>query len=338
MNKRHEALFSRLSNACGVSGYTSEVSTIFKEIAGGYGLQCGMDSMGSVSAVLQPKEVSGFSRNRIMISAHLDTVGYIVAEKEDDTGTLKLYKVGLPSLEGTTNGIIKTSTGRLFVKIEDKGIDEYTALVILEDKKDILKVEIGDPVFYNNSLIASPKGKFTAAFMDNRASILIMLMAMEKIIKAGTTINTLFFVLTEFEEIGGYGAIAATNKIKPSFAINLDVFPVEKKSHLSFGTAISRGMIYNPILVNYAISLAKKYKIPYELKATSPENESNSNFILPQNGGTPCCEIGPPCVNIHLPNEIVSKKSLDSTADLLTYMCLSSHTIKNLIPGEEDGM
>ena len=334
MKSHHLALFKELSKACGVSGYTNEVASIFMREAHRLGLQCSKDAIGSVSAALPSKIITSGIKRNIMITAHIDHVGYIVFKKDIKNKELKLAKVGYPCLEGDYTCILKTKEGSIKIIVTDEGEEElYYAKAILNDYSDINKISEGDPVFYDNVIKNKPQGKFTGAFMDNKASILSMIMAMEKITTSNTNYHNLFFVLTSFEETGGYGAITAATKIKPEFTIVMDVFPVENKRELSCGVVINKGPIYNKILIDYTEKKAKENNIQYKIAVPPPDGESGASYIIWQNGGTPVCEIGIPCINIHLPNEIISKKSLLCTSKLITSMCLGTKEITNLISG-----
>jgi len=339
MKSRHLELFTEISKACGVSGYTDEVAAIFMREANRLGLQCSRDALGSVSAIVPSKVVTNNTKHNVMITAHIDHVGYVVLKKDKKTNELRLAKVGLPCLEGDYYCISRTPNGDIDVVVTDEGEDEpYFARAVLEDECAIDKISIGDPIFYNNILESKPRGKFTGAFMDNKASIMAMIMAMEQVAKLRTNYHNLFFVLTSFEETGAYGAITATAKIKPAFAIVLDVFPVDSRSELSKGVIINKGPVYNPMLVDYIVKKATDNKISHEVLVPSPDGESDANYIIWQNGGTPVCEIGIPCINIHFPDEMVSKKSLLCTVKLLSAVCLGTREVTNLITGGSNGM
>ena len=339
MLQKHIDLFYTLASSCGVSGNSYEVASIFLNEAKRLGLQCNCDSLGSISAALFTKfHHMTPTKNNILISAHIDHTGYIVYEKPKTGVELSLYPVGVPLLEGKCDGIIKTHHGKLNGIIIDSQKDYEPSIFRLKNKDDLEKVNIGDIVYYKNNLLEKPKGKFTAPYMDNKASILSLLMVMERIATYSILDKSLFFVLSEFEEIGAYGIIAAVNKIKPLFAINLDVFPVHSSKELNSGVIINIGTIFNKTLIEFAKTQAIDNKIPFTLSVPSPEDESDSNYILPQNGGTPCCEIGVPCLNVHQPNEVVSKKSIQDTANLLFYMCTNLNNVKDLIPGGLYGM
>ena len=314
-------LFRELVYRCGVSGYSSEVSSLFIREAKKLNLIHGKDILGSVSAVIPSTDKTDSKKPRVMITAHLDHVGYIVADNKLKDNKIKLYPIGAPFLEKNHAGIIKTEKGKIDTTIIVKDIETNDIYAEILDEEDLKDIQIGDVVYYAPNMDLTIKGKITAPFMDNKVSIFVLMQTMEKIMKKNKNKATLYFVLPSMEEVGGYGAAAVTDKIKPHISINVDTFPVDYKRDLNTGPIILRGPIYSSILGNNIEAQAKTYKIPHKRGVCSPEDESDSNIIVGRNGGILCSEIGIPCMNVHFPNETVSLKSIRGTIDLLTHVC-----------------
>lgn len=329
MKEKYTDLFKNISSKFSLSGYTVELANIFLESAHSLGLVAGPDLLGSVSALLKSRNV--YAKN-IMVCAHMDNVGYIVYEKSSPD-TITIVPVGYPFLSGEHNCKLRTQDNEILdLLIDVEPEEQYTVLTVEDSFFD--KINIGDYIIYGDSVVEAPRGKFTGPYMDNRAGVLSVIMAMENIVNAKVdTGYNLFFVLSEFEEIGSYGAIAAANKINPAMVINVDVFPVDDKSSLTNGVCISTGPIINRKLFEYAVNTAKSNNIKYKVCVSSPEDETDLNSIIALNGGTPCCEIGPPCYGLHTMDEMVSKSSLECTALLLTKMCLNASSVKSLMQG-----
>jgi len=330
MKQRHLNLLSELTSVCSISGYTTDTADLYVREASRLGLLTGRDVIGSVSAHI-PSQVQISNVKNILIIAHLDTVGYIIQEIRKDK--IQLAKVGLPGLCRDHPGTVKTKHGNVHLTIKDDGEEVDCAEAVLDNDDDTSKLRVGDPVYYRRALEEYPQGKITSPYLDNKAGVLVLLMAMEKIVKQKKNAHNLYFVLPDMEETGSYGAAAAAEKIRPMFAINVDVFPVEHRMELSSGTIISRGSVYNEILVDRCEEIAINNKIPYKFGVAGTLFESDVNAILGRAGGIACCEINIPCYNMHLPDEIVSKKSLESTAKMLVELCNTAHLITNLVPG-----
>lgn len=336
MENKYNRLFDIIGSSFGVSGYSYETAKAFKDFSTGLGFISGIDSIGSVSSYLPQKTRR---QKNVVITAHLDTIGYVVCEYPESK-EIAVSKVGSPYLEGSQSGMLLSSSGKkIEVKItdieedtEEEGVSDF-AYIEIKNKADLEHIRIGDPIAYYNPPVNKPQGKYTGAYMDNKASIVAMMLAMENLVKHQPTsaLYNVYFILTSMEEIGSHGVKAAIQKIKPEFAINMDVFPVYGKRQLSDGVYISRGPFINDILYNFTRGLAVDNKIPHKTGVGAPSDGSDVEYIIPINGGTPVCEIGVPCVGLHTPEEIVSKKGLQSTADLLSCICRNIDQVTSLI-------
>lgn len=333
MKKKHEYILRELSSLCGVSGYSTDIAKVFLREAKKLSLACAGDSLGSVSASMPANKPLPGVTKRIMVSAHVDTVGYMVTHVNHKE--LELVKIGGPVLEGAVEGGLKTKAKTIPITIVDDGEEELSAKAYVNDPENLPLVRPGDPVFFSNELEAKPRGKFTGPGLDNKAGILALMMVMEKL-ATSECYHNLFFVLPALEELDSQGVYAAVQKIKPAFVINIDTF--ESEARLSRGPGIQRGPVYNSELVEYAEDVATKNKIQYTLDACSDRAHSDMDLILQANGGTPGCEILIPCYNLHTPNERVSKKDIELTYKLVYKMCLELKSEINLVPGGLNGM
>lgn len=335
MKNKYDSLFNIIGSSFGVSGYSYETAKAFKDFSTDLGFVSGIDSIGSVSSYLPQKT---HRQKNVVITAHLDTIGYVVCEYPESE-EICVSKVGGPYLGGLHKGVLLSSSGKkILVEITDIDEDDDEessdyAYIEVEDKNDLEYIHIGDPIAYHNPPVNRPKGKYTGAYMDNKASIIAMMLAMGGLAKQRpvSAMYNLYFILTSMEEIGSHGVKAAIQKLKPEFAINMDVFPVYNKRSLSDGVYISRGPFINDVLYSFMRGLAVDNKIPHKTGVGAPGDGSDAEYIIPINGGTPVCEIGVPCMGLHTPEEIVSKRGLQSTADLLTCVCRNIDQVTSLI-------
>ena len=328
MKNRYSDLLRELVSSCGISGYSSDINSIFFREAKKLNLNFASDCLDSASVVmLSDNPIPGITK-RVMLSAHVDSPGYMVTNI--DYKSLELVKIGNPVLSGITKGLLKTVYGFIDVEIVDGGEEDLKASASILNEKEIPYVNNGDPVYFSNTLLNKPNGKFTGPRLDNKAGILVLLMVMEKLSNAHSPHN-FFFVLPALEELGSQGIFAAVNKIKPMFVINIDTY--DTKRTLSKGPAIHRGPVYNSELVKFTEGVAKENNIPYKIEALSEEGYSDADKVLYANGGTPCCEIGIPCFNLHSNMECVSKKDIELTFKLVYKMCMNLEKELDLIPG-----
>lgn len=332
-------IITKLTSYCSISGNSEEVGHVFIDEASLYGCICGFDALGSVSARINANNVPpGQTPPRLMISAHIDTIGYLVRDVERSNkfvdGNIILGRVGAPNLSYYADGRIKTSSGYYEVKISDDGDEENLALCRISEN-NLDKVQIGDPVFFNNPAKIT-RGKIRASGLDNKASITSIMLFIKKISLYKNLKYNIFCVLPEVEETRwSQGVFAATNKIKPHFAINLDVLPVYKENRLGRGVAICTGPLINKKLFHFVKSIAEQFKIKHIIKAEPGMLSSDLDMIVLANGGTPAIEINIPCYGLHSPNEVVSKKDVLGASELLYRICTNLDSLpKTFIVGE----
>jgi putative aminopeptidase FrvX len=204
---------------------------------------------------------------------------------------------------------------------------------IVFNHEDRNKINIGDPVFFYSEVKKS-RGRYLSSGLDNKSGILVLTMLMKELLEARSLYHNVFCVLPSLEEVGGsHGAFTAAEKIKPFFAINVDVLNTTCKSEVGKGVHICVGPLINRVLSDTAIDVATKLNIPYRIKIEPGYLSSDTEEIVKANGGTPTLEINISCHNIHSPLEMVSKKDIQGAVKLLKGICDISNDIITLIPG-----
>jgi endoglucanase len=83
----------QLSNAFGVSGAESDVRKIVLEAAKPYADEWRIDTMGNLFVTRKHRQDISSAPLRVMITAHMDEVGFIISKVTDD-GRLKFKTVG----------------------------------------------------------------------------------------------------------------------------------------------------------------------------------------------------------------------------------------------------
>ena len=83
-------LLERLCTACGVSGDEDDIRDIILEEIKPYADELKVDSLGNILAFKKGKQRA---KSKLLISAHMDEVGFIVTNIESN-GTLKFAEVG----------------------------------------------------------------------------------------------------------------------------------------------------------------------------------------------------------------------------------------------------
>lgn len=340
---RHYYFLSNITKVCGLSGYTCDIGKFVLGEAKKLNIITGVDVFGSVSALISvPPMVS--NGRRIMISAHMDSCGYLISDIGKTTGRLLLKRTGTPSFEGRFSGKLFSKDKVISIKIEDEGVDddieyldelyECTATGHVSPD-DLHHICIGDVVQYDSPISKSLHGKYTGAFLDNKAGVAALMCVMENLSKNNKLSDNFYCVFTELEEISDSASFSAAAKIKPHIHVCIDICPHKKRKDVGNKVVIYTGPLYNKVLVNLAIKTAQDSKIPYEIKVMPEDTLSEVVGVIKAAGGVACVEFGIPGFNLHTPNELVSKKGLTNTIKLVYNYCLNLGGIKSLSPIQE---
>jgi putative aminopeptidase FrvX len=330
----YENYLKTLLSTCGVSGYSWKIGDLFLKEALKLGItQIGMDSIGSASVRIPYNPLSNNKRPKnIMICAHIDTPGFMVSSIEKDNTAHALPIGGFNDFKNT-DGLLMTREEEYIpiTIIEYKEEDDYLSLIFNPEHKN--KICVGDPIFFYSPAKIS-RGRYLSPGLDNKVGILILTLLIKELLNIPELYHNIFCVLPALEEVGSsHGAFTATTKIKPLFAINIDVIDVKEKNKVGKGAYICVGPLINKVLSDLAIDTAKKLKIPFIIKAEPGLLSSDTEEIIKANGGTPTLEINIPCYDIHSSMEIVSKKDIENIVLLLKEMCKRFKEIYTLVPG-----
>lgn len=209
-------------NAChGPSGDEAEIRDEISRRCVAFADEITSDTMGNL---IVHKKGTG---SKIMFSAHMDSIGFIVTHFEKE-GFLRVGRVGgvdpkevlyMPvRFKNGVNGVVikdeKVEFGKL--KMDDLLID--IGAKSEEEAKTL--VMLGDTAVYDLTPKKLHANTVTSPYMDNRIACAILLGAMECLEK---TNNDLYFVFSTQEEVGLRGARTATYAIAPDYGIAVDV-------------------------------------------------------------------------------------------------------------------
>lgn len=295
-----------------------------------------IDAMGSVHAIKQGK-----SDKRIMIAAHMDEISFIVTHI-DDEGFIKFHTLGgfdpktltaqRVIIHGTKDIIGVMGTKPIHVmqpeeRTKAPKITEYFIDTGLSAEKVKKIVSIGNPITRERSFIEMGDN-VNSKSLDNRVSVFILLETLRRL-KDVDLEYTVYGVFTVQEEIGLRGAIASASEVNPKFSINLDVTlaydlpnaaPHERCTSLGKGTAIKvlDGMtVCDYRMVNFMKVTAKKHKIPHQLEVLTAGGTDTAGMQRHAKGGSIAGGISIPCRYLHQVIEMVNKKDVEHSIDLL---------------------
>ncbi len=336
-----QKLLKELTDITGISGREDKVAEYIaakmKPVS-----RISYDRLGSV--ICEKKGKSGGPR--VMIAGHMDEIGFFVKQITSE-GFLKFSPVGgwwshvilgqrvvIESKKGPVVGVVGSKAPhelepeeRLkLLQIKDMFIDVGASQGF--DVKKKLGIQPGDAVvpWAPFAIMNNPK-LYMAKAWDDRVGCAIFMETIKRLAKGGHP-NTVFGVGTVQEEVGLRGATTSASVVEPDvgFAVEVSIahdtpgYGTEEPQALGKGPAIvvyDGSMIPNRNLVDLAVEVAKKKKIPYHF-ASLERGGTDSGRIHINKGGVPSLVIGVATRYIHSHIGVLHRDDFDNAIRLMT--------------------
>jgi endoglucanase len=303
-------LLEKLCNACAVSGDEGEVRKIVLEELKGHAEDVRVDALGNV---LVTRLGSGKRRLKVMVSAHMDEVGFMLVA-DDGEGLFRFEIVGGIDVRQLPGKAVLVGKDHLPGVIGARPIHLTTA----EERKqkiplDALRIDIGPG---GGKVKPGDRATFATRFQRNGPALIAKalddrfgVVTLLELVKNAPANIDLLAAFTVQEEIGLRGAKVAAYTFNPDLAVVLDATPAndlpgwDGEENTSFNTKLGIGpAIYiadgdtfsDPRLVRHFSETAQAEGIPYQ-------------FRQPGSGGTDAGAIhkartGVPSVSVSVPH------------------------------------
>lgn len=337
-------LLRHLCLAFGPSGCEEEVAELIKEQILGVCDKCYTDRLGNVIAVIAPEK----SDKKLMISAHMDEVGFMVNEITDD-GYLKFDTLGgidnsvlcgkfvtlLADNGDKLRGVITSKAIHHKKREERLDVTPITSIYIdigLSDKEAVLKhLDIGTWGTFDSEFVEFGKNarKLKCKAIDDRLGCAAMIEVMRAVYPIKDTLPAkLYFCFTVREEIGISGAQVAAQTIAPDAAIVLETTAVAdiegtpdgaKVAIQGAGGAISlmdRSTIYDRALIERALDIAAAKGIKAQIKKYV-SGGNDSAHIHKSGVGVRTLALSAPTRYLHSPACVADREDFHSMISML---------------------
>lgn len=317
-------LIQTLNAAHGPSGDEGGIRERLAELARPLADEISTDTMGNL---IVRKLGSG---PRVMLCAHMDSIGFIVTHVEEN-GFLRVGRLGGISpkeaaytpvrFAGGARGVIVPEEKADFGKLK---LDECYVDIGAKDRETALKaVAVGDTLIYDSPCFTN-QGKVVSPYLDNRISCAILLKVLEEMELCP---NDLYVVFTVQEEVGLRGAKPAAWAVDPDYAVVVDVTDVDDTPgsekcgtvRLGKGPAIKimdSSVICHPDMIQKLESQAKVLDMPTQrdiMRAGGTDaGVMHTTRIGVRTGG-----VSVPCRYIHTPVEMADLQDARDCAKLL---------------------
>jgi len=290
--------------------------------------------------------LKGESDYTILLDAHIDEVGFIVTNI-DDNGFLTVAKCGgndsrtIPAKVVTIHG--KEDVKGVFVSTPphlSSGEMEYDDISAIKldtglgaKAKEV--ISLGDMVTYCQKPFDLIGNRVCGKSFDDRAGVAVLYELSERLKDKKLPINVVFSIV-DGEELGMRGAIPATFGVAPDEAIAIDVSfaTAPDVSDLEGGYLGKGGMIgVSPILSTEVTQklniIADENNIPYQNEIMGGKTGTDSDVISVSGKGVKTGLISIPLRNMHTDCEIIDLDDLTSVCDILEKYILSGGTFND---------
>ena len=284
---------------------------------------------------------------RIMLVAHHDVVRLMISHI-DDNGFLYIKPAG-----GIDASIL--SARKVVIKHEDKDItgiigkkpihlirEEQNSRVTYEDfwidigaknqAEAMQMVSKGDYAYFYSEYEELPNDYITGSYFDNQVGLNILLRLAEKLSKIDISWDV-YYVASNYEEVGMRGASVVAHSIKPDVCICIDVthatdYPTmnvirDGDIKLGGGCVLAKGPNIYPILFKSLAETAIKHNIMYQIEVSPYPTGTDANVIQLSGNGVKTAVVSIPCRYMHTPHEMCAKMDIESAIRIINEFVLA---------------
>ena len=317
-----------------VSGYEYRAENKIRELCGDIFDEIKMTPMGSFVLV---KKSGHKNAPRILLDAHIDTVGMMVTDIKKG-GFLSVVNVGgldtrvLPATEMTVYGKkeiygLVTSTPPHLRKAGADSVPKMEELYVdtgysKEELEEL--VTIGDPLGYRFVFTEMENDYVTTSGLDDKACACAIIEAMRDIDPCQMKYDV-YVTISSQEETGKNGSARAAFEIEPDIAIITDVnfasgdgTPDYECIKCGKGASVDISSLTDKTLIRGIIRLLKEKGIGHQIICEPGRTCTNNEGVLISGRGTRTAVLSVPLKNMHTPCETVNLKDIKSLAEILT--------------------
>jgi len=324
-----KSLIKQLVETYGPSGFEDEVRELIRSHVEPLADDIQVDAMGNLFALKQ----SDGSGRRIMVAAHMDTIGLIVT-KVEDAGFLRFSGLGaipLKTLLGTrvhfANGVIGVIShdGGVLPEITGRNTPDMGRwfIDVGAGSKEELTVGVGDVAAFMRPF--ADLGQRVLGGFDDRIGCAVLIESMKRLENSP---HDVIFTFTVQEEVGLRGARVAAFGQKPDIALAVDVAPTGDTPRPELPIALKLGagptvkvedvgMISHPKVRRALERVAQAHDIPYQLEVL-PVGGTDAAAMQAARAGVMTGAISIPNRYTHLATEMIDMNDVENAVSLLT--------------------
>ncbi len=332
-------LLKKLCLANGVSSGEKPVRDIIISEIEPFADSITVDNSGNVIVLKKGKHAAA---NKLLLSAHMDEVGFIVTHINED-GTLAVDEVGgidrrvvcgkrVVLCSSGIKGVFGVKPMHLLKGDEKTAIPKLSDMYIdigARDSADAAAhVQPGELVAFEGYYEENESSVITKA-LDDRVGCLTLI----EMIKSDLEYD-MYFTFVVQEEVGLRGARTAAYTVNPDFAIVVEATtaadvpnndPSKRVCVLGEGAVISfmdRHTIYDRALYKEAFAAAKRAGVKAQSKQ-AVAGGNDAGVINVSRGGVRTAAVSVPCRYLHAPHSIINKSDLNAVYGTVRELALA---------------
>jgi putative aminopeptidase FrvX len=336
-------LLTELCETPGVPGREERIREVARRELSAAADEVEVDPLGSLMA-----RRAGRGGPRLMLSAHMDEIGFMVSHVEEagflrllplggfDPKTLTAQRVVVHGREDVL-GVLGTKPVHL-MSDEDKRkspkLEDFFVDVGLPGERVRELVRAGDVVTREREM-ARLGDLVTCKSLDNRAGLYVMIEAFRAL---GEHECEVVAVATVQEEVGLRGARVAAARLRPRIGLAIDITlandgpdakPHERVTSIGAGAAVKvydTSAIVPRALVDHLVAVAEERDIPHQLEVM-PRGGTDTRELALSGDGAPAGCVSIPTRYVHQVVEACHPDDLDAAARLVTAFCETAQSL-----------
>lgn len=317
-----------LTQKFGVSGSEGDARDYIVSYIKDYADEIKVDVLGNLIAL---KKGMGKNKKKIMVSAHMDEIGFMITHITDK-GYLKVRNIGGISVPVSVMNKVKFKSGVIGVicsqdplnKLDTSSVSKLYIDIGVSSKEEALKyVSIGEKACYLGDFYEIGETRVVSKAIDDRVGCFISMKCIERMKEV---YNDVYFVFSVQEELGLRGAKTAAEGIKPDVGIALDItgsydVPENSDGNMRLGEgaaikAMDNSVVCDEYIVSEMINTAKEFDIKYQIDVL-PGGGTDAGAICTSNEGVRSGGISIASRNGHSPVCMVDKNDIEDCIKLL---------------------
>lgn len=320
-------LIKQMADLYGASGRESGVADAIEELLRDKADTITRDAMGNLICEKRGTDPEG---KRIMLSAHMDHIGFIVVAVEKE-GFLRVMPVGGVGLAVSRTRHVSFGNGVQGVIVQEPVREGETPAMkhmfvdigAADEEEALQRVQIGDVAVYANDCFRLGEHRVAAPAMDDRVACALLVSVMQAL---PVTKNTVIAVFSTQEEVGCRGAKTAAFSVQPDIGIALDVTangdtPETKLPAVKLGAGaavkiMDRGSISSPEVVDALLEAGRHAGVKTQ-REVLPFGGTDASAIQLTRGGVRVGTLSIPCRYVHSACEVVDLRDVEAARALL---------------------